>query len=396
MSGEHHANRTRLFTIVFVLLVILTGISFAVANSSIMEQPVKGWIAMMVISIAKALLVIIFFMHLRWETNWKYVLTIPAAVMSSLLVLILIPDIGNRTETYSAERQKFAAYELDVDEPPSQTKKSPEKANQNNAAKADSKSPGSNSDSKDTFADAPGDWGTLKGRFVVKGNVPQPIEITPDADQAACKLPMFRRDLIVSKEGGLKNVVIFLTKPDKQLPIHPYYEKVMQTPVELDNKYCRFEPHITLLTNSQTLVLKNSDAVGHNANVTSFNDENNFNEAIPSGNTLEKKLPIAESRPIEVACTSHRWMRGYIMVRNEPYMAVSNDKGEFQIDYFPAGKWQIQFWHENAGYLKGCIAGGREITQGRKGLVDIEIKKNSTFDLGTIEINPETSNLVRK
>lgn len=68
---------------------------------------------MMLISVAKALLVIIFFMHLAWETNWKYVLTIPAAVMSALLVLILIPDIGNRTNSYSEEREKFAAFELE-------------------------------------------------------------------------------------------------------------------------------------------------------------------------------------------------------------------------------------------------------------------------------------------
>ena len=112
MSDEQHVDRTRLFSIVFIILVVLTGISFAVANSSIMDQPIKGWLAMMVISVAKALLVIIFFMHLCWETNWKYVLTIPAAVMSTLLVLILIPDIGNRTETYSSEREKFAAFEL--------------------------------------------------------------------------------------------------------------------------------------------------------------------------------------------------------------------------------------------------------------------------------------------
>ena len=116
MSDDPSINRTRLFSIVFALLVILTAISFAVANSSIMDEPVKGWLAMMVISVAKAMLVIIFFMHLKWETNWKYVLTIPAAVMSCLLVLILIPDIGNRTDQYSEERKKFAAYELSVDE----------------------------------------------------------------------------------------------------------------------------------------------------------------------------------------------------------------------------------------------------------------------------------------
>jgi cytochrome c oxidase subunit 4 len=50
------------------------------------------------------MLVIMFFMHLMWEENWKYVLTIPASMMSIFLLLMLIPDIARRTEKYSAQR----------------------------------------------------------------------------------------------------------------------------------------------------------------------------------------------------------------------------------------------------------------------------------------------------
>ena len=34
-----------------------------------------------------------------WEANWKYVLTIPASMMSIFLVLMLVPDIGRRTRS---------------------------------------------------------------------------------------------------------------------------------------------------------------------------------------------------------------------------------------------------------------------------------------------------------
>ena len=36
----------------------------------------------------------LFFMHLIWEANWKYVLTFPAALMCVFLVLMLVPDVG--------------------------------------------------------------------------------------------------------------------------------------------------------------------------------------------------------------------------------------------------------------------------------------------------------------
>ena len=67
------------------------------------------WIFMMGVSCAKAMLVIMFFMHLLWEANWKYVLTIPAAMMSCFLVLMLIPDVGLRGNWYSEERSVYAA-----------------------------------------------------------------------------------------------------------------------------------------------------------------------------------------------------------------------------------------------------------------------------------------------
>jgi cytochrome c oxidase subunit 4 len=56
------------------------------------------------VSCCKALLVMLFFMHLIWEANWKYVLTIPASIMSIFLLLMLFPDVLDRTRTYSAER----------------------------------------------------------------------------------------------------------------------------------------------------------------------------------------------------------------------------------------------------------------------------------------------------
>ena len=65
------------------------------------------------VSCVKAMLVILFFMHLLWEANWKYVLTVPAAMMSCFLLLMLVPDIGLRGTVYSEERTIFAAETVD-------------------------------------------------------------------------------------------------------------------------------------------------------------------------------------------------------------------------------------------------------------------------------------------
>lgn len=109
--GGHHASHggIRKFSMVFLGLLGLTAVSFGVASSPIMETPAIGWTIMIAVSCAKAMLVISFFMHLIWEANWKYVLTIPASIMSLFLLLMLAPDIGLRTRRYSEARWLHSA-----------------------------------------------------------------------------------------------------------------------------------------------------------------------------------------------------------------------------------------------------------------------------------------------
>jgi cytochrome c oxidase subunit 4 len=106
---DHAHGGVGKYLAVFAALCVLTAISFGVANSPLMESKFTGWAIMMAVSCAKAMLVIAFFMHLIWEANWKYVLTIPASIMSCFLVLMLVPDIGYRTRHYSEERLIYAA-----------------------------------------------------------------------------------------------------------------------------------------------------------------------------------------------------------------------------------------------------------------------------------------------
>ena len=104
-ADEHHGLGIYIF--VFVALCLLTSASFATYSEFWQNRVPKeiGWTFMMAVSCSKALLVVSFFMHLKWEANWKYVVTIPASIMSIFLVLMLVPDVGLRTENYSVYRQ---------------------------------------------------------------------------------------------------------------------------------------------------------------------------------------------------------------------------------------------------------------------------------------------------
>ena len=96
---------------VFIALCVLTGASFFTYSDywPFHAQPQIGWAFMMAVSCTKAMLVILFFMHVKYEANWKYVLTIPAAFMSIFLILALVPDVGLRGHWVSEERQLYMA-----------------------------------------------------------------------------------------------------------------------------------------------------------------------------------------------------------------------------------------------------------------------------------------------
>jgi caa(3)-type oxidase subunit IV len=118
-NSENHDDHDhgRTYIQVFIGLLICTGISagigWMISKEMFVGKELLGWGIMLSVSCVKAFLVITFFMHLKWEKGmWKWMLTIPASIMSLFLMVMLVPDIGRRTHYYTDERLDRAAYEI--------------------------------------------------------------------------------------------------------------------------------------------------------------------------------------------------------------------------------------------------------------------------------------------
>lgn len=235
------------------------------------------------------------------------------------------------------------------------------------------------------------EWGTIKGRIIVKGDVPKPEAIDPngkDADFCGVKEPMIPRDIVVGKDNGLKNAFLFLymSRRDVQEPkIHPSYEKTAEDKVVVDNVNCMFEPHVAFLRTSQTLVARNSDPKGHNVQNTSR--VNPFNPLIAPKGEEEIELEGPERLPTQLTCNIHPWMKAYMIVRDEPYVAISDKDGNFEIKNMPEGEWQFQFWHETCGYMSNLQKDGEPVMEGRPAIVTFNVKNGETIDLGELTIS---------
>lgn len=227
-------------------------------------------------------------------------------------------------------------------------------------------------------------WGDLTGKFMFDGDAPEAakVDITrPEDKEAFAALGLVDESLKVGEGGGLANVVIYVKTPS--VKVHPDLEKEAPAKVELDNKGGAFHPRIrTLWLNGKQVVeAKNSDPVPHNTNCQPLFDSG-FNPQLPPGAKFEMKFSREQLIPQPITCTAHPWMKGFLLPRKNPYVAVTDDEGNFTIKNLPAGtKLEFQVWHEKAGFL----AAKKEWDKGKMSMT-IKPGKN---DLGTIKVDPK-------
>ena len=65
--------------------------------------------------------------------------------------------------------------------------------------------------------------------------------------------------------------------------------------------------------------------------------------------------PKNEEVMLHLTCDVHRWMNAYLGIVSNPYFAVSNTMGNFEIDKVPPGTYTIEAWHERFGPVSRMV-----------------------------------------
>lgn len=219
-------------------------------------------------------------------------------------------------------------------------------------------------------------WGNLTGQFVYDGTPPEPrLLATPKVHP---KHPVRDESLLVDpKTNGIANVVVYLTASNT--PVHPDYASVAEQPVVVSNSDYRFRPHLSLVLKNQQLVFSNGDPDSHNCYYTPLGGKA-VNPLVPPKSQFDYGVgDRVQYIPQTITCSIHPWMRGYILVRPNPYMAVTDEQGRFEIKNLPAGEHEFRVWHERKGYLPAQAGWSR-------GLFKANIQPGETTDLGEIRV----------
>ena len=102
----HHVN----YLAIFFILCICTALS-VIFDVIHLSKPITI-ILVLSVAITKALCVMMFFMHLKFEGNWKFVLLAPTTILAIGLPLALFPDVGASYYTPTAPQVTKWAQEI--------------------------------------------------------------------------------------------------------------------------------------------------------------------------------------------------------------------------------------------------------------------------------------------
>ncbi len=237
------------------------------------------------------------------------------------------------------------------------------------------------------------EWGDLTGRFVYKGKPPARKELDLKGDEYCGPFKPLDPFLIVDKDGGIQNVIASLyvnyKLGGKPPTPHPSFNATADAKVVLDNTKCQFEPHVAFIRVSQTVILRNSDNVGHNVNFSAFTNPS-FNIVIPAKSQVTRKFSLVERNPANISCNIHPWMTAQIVIRDHPYVAITDEKGKFTIKNLPAGQHTFQFRHA-AGYIQEVEQAGKAKVW-KRGRPQLRIEAGKVTDLGDVVVLPKLFN----
>lgn len=212
----------------------------------------------------------------------------------------------------------------------------------------------------------PTGFATIKGTFKLAGTAPDRKPLTVNKDQDIC-MPggqaALAEDLVVDANGGIKDVVIYcITKMPVDDPKweHPDYAAAKAQPLVFDQKDCVFLTHVLVARSTQTILVKNSDPKGHNANIVAKGKALSGNILIASGGS-SNYVPGGESpEPFDVSCNIHPWMSAKMLTRDNPCFAVTKPDGSFEIKNVPAGvPLEFKVWQESSKFIQTATLNGK-------------------------------------
>jgi plastocyanin len=189
----------------------------------------------------------------------------------------------------------------------------------------------------------------VRGVVTFDGAVPRAEPASAQCGDHQMMIP--NESLDVGKNKGVKNVFVCVVGVRAG-------DGTKREPAVLDQKDCVYVPHVLAIQTGQTLKIRSSDATLHNVHFQPQRNEAKNLSMTSAGS--EQDVTFKNPEIIHVRCDVHPWMSATVGVFDNPFFAVTDENGQFELSGLPEGKYTLSTWHERLGELSQEVMIGKE------------------------------------
>lgn len=131
-----------------------------------------------------------------------------------------------------------------------------------------------------------------------------------------------------------------------------------------------FHPHILPVLKGSTVDFTNDDTVSHNVN-SPPGSADSFNLGI-YGPGVKRTQAFNNLGVAPLLCSVHPEMSAFVIVLQNPYYALTDNAGNFEIKNVPPGTYKLKVWDEKLNEVSQqvTVAAGKTTTVEFKGLTE--------------------------
>ena len=172
-------------------------------------------------------------------------------------------------------------------------------------------------------------------------------------------------------DGRIKGVVIALEGVEKGKPFLSYHETAtgrgrgvfqyaggngLNLGVRLEQ--CSFGPFTGVITADETVRFDNRDSIKHTLHTYALKGRKAkilrtmHTQSLRPSRQTEKVFParkLRQAHAVVLTCDRHDFMENWLYVVKNPYYAVSDESGNFEIGQIPPGDYNLVAWHPVLG-----------------------------------------------
>jgi len=141
----------------------------------------------------------------------------------------------------------------------------------------------------------------------------------------------------------MRDFVVYIKGPVGTNTVLPPAKPVVVNTTRILQEGAAFKPHVLPIVAGTTVEWPNNDQIFHN--VFSVSEPKQFDLGLYKA-PQEKKITFDKAGRVDVFCSIHANMHCVVLVLENPYFAIADDRNHYSISNVPAGAYQLTAWHE--------------------------------------------------